>query len=852
MRRLFFMGATAALLAVLSAGSAAAQTWTGATSNDWTVGSNWSSGTVPVAGGNVIINTDSNPVLGVSGPATAATGNFNIGSAGTDSLTIENGSTLTSSGATLNIGNTTTGTATVTVTGAGSQWTAGALTVGEDGKGILNIENGATVTITTTFRLGPTVGTGTLNVSDGTLETGRITIGTKSQANFDNAILRALSTNAAWISGAGTLNIAAGGLTIDTNGFAVGTASGFQGVGGLTKIGADTLTLSGDNTYTGETLIQAGTLALKGAGSISSSSRVVADSTFDISGLTGAGTSIQSLAGGGAVNLGAETLTLANANDLFSGIISGTGGLIVSDGTETLSGANNYTGGTTVTDGTLRAGAAGAFSANSAYVADAGGTLDLNGFNQTMASLSNAGTVRMGSAPGTVLTVTGNYVGNGGTLLFNTALGGDSSATDELVVNGSTSGTTSVKVTNVGGQGAQTIEGIKLIDITGASNGMFSLLGDYTLQGQQAVVGGAYAYTLQKNGVSTPTDGDWYLRSSLISPPSAAAPPAGPIYQPGVPLYENYAQVLLGLNSLPTLQERVGNRYWDGGAPTAQLGSGPQAPIWIRVEGEHDNIEPQATAASTYSLDQFKVQAGIDGPVLENSAGKLIFGFTAQYGTVDADVSSFYGDGHIQANGYGISPTLTWYGNDGFYLDGQAQATKYMSNLSSMLVGTVADDDSGFGYAFSAESGKRIGLGNGWSIIPQAQLTYSSVDFSTFVDRFGALVSLDNADSLLGRAGLQLNYQRAWRDAEGQLTSSDVYGIANLRYDFLDGTDVNVSGTNLVDSLDRLWGSIGGGGTYSWHGGKYSVYGEVSYNTSLSNIGKSDSYKGIGGFRIVW
>jgi outer membrane autotransporter protein len=69
-----------------------------------------------------------------------------------------------------------------------------------------------------------------------------------------------------------------------------------------------------------------------------------------------------------------------------------------------------------------------------------------------------------------------------------------------------------VRVINVGGGGAQTVEGIKIIDVGGASNGAFSLLGDYVIQGQQAVVGGAYAYTLQKNGVSTPTDGDWYLR----------------------------------------------------------------------------------------------------------------------------------------------------------------------------------------------------------------------------------------------------------------------------------------------------------------------------------------------------
>jgi outer membrane autotransporter protein len=76
------------------------------------------------------------------------------------------------------------------------------------------------------------------------------------------------------------------------------------------------------------------------------------------------------------------------------------------------------------------------------------------------------------------------------------------------VVTGDTSGSSNVKVINTGGTGAATVEGIKIVDIGGASNGTFSLLGDYVINGEQAVVAGAYGYTLHKNGVSTPSDGD--------------------------------------------------------------------------------------------------------------------------------------------------------------------------------------------------------------------------------------------------------------------------------------------------------------------------------------------------------
>ncbi|MEY9401178.1 outer membrane autotransporter protein [Bradyrhizobium japonicum] len=736
--------------------------------------------------------------------------------------------------------------------------------VGFLGAGTLNIQNGGRiVTGAGTVLANSASSSGTLNISGGgILETQSLRGGSgASQANFDNGILQATVSNATFINGfSGTrLNILAGGLTIDTGAFTVGTdaASAFTGAGGLTKIGSGTLNLAAAGPYAGQTVIQAGILALTGAGSISNSSRVVANGTFDISGITAGGTSIQSLAGNGGVSLGAKNLTITNANDTFAGVIGGAGGLTVSAGAQTLTGANTYNGATNVSGGTLRAGAANTFSAASAFNVAAGGTFDLAGFNQTLASLGNAGTVILGGAPGTTLTVVGNYVGNGGTVQLNTRLGGDGSPTDLLRVQGSTSGSSSLRITNVGGTGAQTTEGIKVIGVAGASNGSFSLLGSYVLHGEQAVVGGAYAYTLQKNGIATPGDGDWYLRSSLINPPVSAPP--GPLYQPGVPLYENYAQVLLGMNDLPTLQQRVGNRYWGGSdamaragaaAATAVAASAPTA-FWGRIEGGHSDLQPSNTTGSTYKADHLKVQTGLDGLVLENELGRLIVGLTAQYGLTTANVASFFGNGRIRVEGTGVGSTVTWYGDNGFYVDGQAQSMFYRSDLSSVLAGSLTHGNEGFGYAFSAETGKRIGIGNGWSLTPQAQLSYSKVAFDSFADRFGAPVALRDGDSLLGRAGLALNHQRIWNDATG-IVRSDVYGIANLRYEFLNGTNVDVAGIGFANAQDRVWGSIGGGGTYSWANGRYAVFGEVSYNASLNNSSDNRNYKGTGGFRLTW
>lgn len=175
----------------------------------------------------------------------------------------------------------------------------------------------------------------------------------------------------------------------------------------------------------------------------------------------------------------------------------------------------------------------------------------------------------------------------------------------------------------------------------------------------------------------------------------------------------------------------------------------------------------------------------------------------------------------------------------------------YRTDLASVLTGSMTHGNEGFGYAFSVEGGKRIGVGNGFWLTPQAQLAYSKVEFDSFADRFGALVSLGNADSLLGRLGLALSHQRTWDNGSG-IVRSDIYAIGNLHYEFLNGTRVDVAGTRFASANDRLWGSIGAGGTYSWANGRYAVYGEVTYRASLDNPNENHSYKGTGGFRVTW
>ncbi|ECN4930802.1 autotransporter outer membrane beta-barrel domain-containing protein, partial [Salmonella enterica subsp. enterica serovar Senftenberg] len=190
-------------------------------------------------------------------------------------------------------------------------------------------------------------------------------------------------------------------------------------------------------------------------------------------------------------------------------------------GTLILGAQNTYSGDTDVQEGTLwlaetatigSAGSAQAvnIAANAAF---GGHNATVNGHVNNQGSLYfvdtftvngdvvNSSAMISGSdQPNNTLTIAGNYTGNDGHLYLNTQLGDDSSPTDKLIVTGDTAGSTTLHITNVNGLGAQTVNGIEVIEVGGQSDG------DFTLYKGHVDIN-AWTYTLKQDG------GDWYLRS---------------------------------------------------------------------------------------------------------------------------------------------------------------------------------------------------------------------------------------------------------------------------------------------------------------------------------------------------
>jgi outer membrane autotransporter protein len=496
-----------------------------------------------------------------------------------------------------------------------------------------------------------------------------------------------------------------------------------------------------------------------------------------------------------------------------------------------------------ITDGTLDVGTAGEASTGLSLIN--GGVLDASMGLIVNGNVVNGAVITMqDGTTGDTLTINGDYTGNSGTLQVDTVLGDDTSSTDTLVVNGNASGTTGIVINNTAGAGTQTTNGILVVDVSGTSDTEAFLLGngDYVLSsGEDAIVAGAYGYALRQIG------DDWYLQSEMLN--------FTPIYQPATPVYEVYAQALLGMNGLSTLQQRVGNRYWHTYAPTNIQNNDSlieEDGIWTRMEGSYGHFEPDvSTSGATFSQNRWNIEAGTNDAE-EKANGKLVTELLAYFGTQDTHVSSFYGDGTISTKGYGIGANLTWYDNNGLYIDAQTRVRWYEGDLSSNILGSLIQSNDGFGYTLSAEIGKRMPWKDGWTFTPQAQLVYSNIDFNDFIGPNGESVTLSDGESLRGRIGISAQQEKVWKDGEEKLRRNHLYGIANLYYEFMDGTSIEVSGTALTSKPERWWGEIGIGSSYGWGDDIYSVYGEISMASSLSNLSDNYSLKGNIGFRMKW
>ncbi|EDX3050088.1 fibronectin-binding autotransporter adhesin ShdA [Salmonella enterica subsp. enterica serovar Javiana] len=467
----------------------------------------------------------------------------------------------------------------------------------------------------------------------------------------------------------------------------------------LTKLGAGKLTLSGANTYSGDTNVQEGTLWLSGDGTIGE------------------------MGSQQAVNVASDATFGGSNGTTVNGKVTNEGTLVLGDSEET------------------------------------GAILTLNG------DLINMGTLASGSSsstPGNTLYVDGDYTGNGGSLYLNTVLGDDDSATDKLVISGDASGTTDLYINGIG-NGAQTTNGIEVVDVGGTSTSDAFVL-------KNEVNASLYTYRLYWNE----SDNDWYLASkaqsddddsgSDVTPPdddSDVTPPddggdVAPQYRADIGAYMGNQWMARNLQ-MQTLYDREGSQYRNA-----------DGSVWARFKAgkaESEAVSGNIDMDSNYS--QF--QLGGDILAWGNGQQSVTVGVMASYINADtdstgnrgADGSQFTSSSNV--DGYNLGVYATWFADaqthSGAYVDSWYQYGFYNNSVESGDAGSESYDSTA--NAVSLETGYRYDIalsnGNTVSLTPQAQVVWQNYSADSVKDNYGTRIDGQDSDSWTTRLGLRVD-----------------------------------------------------------------------------------------------
>ncbi|EDH6632784.1 AIDA autotransporter [Salmonella enterica subsp. enterica serovar Havana] len=470
----------------------------------------------------------------------------------------------------------------------------------------------------------------------------------------------------------------------------------------LTKLGAGKLTLSGANTYSGDTNVQEGTLWLSGDGTIGE------------------------MGSQQAVNVASGATFGGSNGTTVNGKVTNEGTLVFGDSEET------------------------------------GAIFTLNG------DLINMGTMTSGSSsstPGNTLYVDGNYTGNGGSLYLNTVLGDDDSATDKLVITGDASGTTDLYINGIG-DGAQTTNGIEVVDVGGVSTSDAFVL-------KNEVNASLYTYRLYWNE----SDNDWYLASKAqsddddsggddtpsdggddggnVTPPDDGGDVA-PQYRADIGAYMGNQWMARNLQ-MQTLYDREGSQYRNA-----------DGSVWARFKAgkaESEAVSGNIDMDSNYS--QF--QLGGDILAWGNGQQSVTVGVMASYINADtdstgnrgADGSQFTSSGNV--DGYNLGVYATWFADaqthSGAYVDSWYQYGFYNNSVESGDAGSESYDSTA--NAVSLETGYRYDIalsnGNTVSLTPQAQVVWQNYSADSVKDNYGTRIDGQDGDSWTTRLGLRVD-----------------------------------------------------------------------------------------------
>lgn len=460
-------------------------------------------------------------------------------------------------------------------------------------------------------------------------------------------------------------------------------------------------------------------------------------------------------------------------------------------------------------------------SDNSSWISNGNSKLTTLDINDSNIYFSKKGS----EVVGRTLTITDSLASNEGVFYLNSALGGDNSLTDKLIINGDTSGSAYLNVSNIGGLGAPTVDGIEIVHVEGDSAGTFSLSG--------RAVGGAYEYLLSKGNGSNKKN--WYLKNTNDKGDLILRPEGG-----------SYIENISTANTLfnLSLADRLGeSEYID-----VFSGEKKTTTMWMRQSGNHNRWHDNSNQLRN-TTNRYVIQMGGDIVSWSNDdSDRWHIGAMTGYGNQKSKTISketgFYSKG--DTDGYSTGLYLSWFENDdekrGAYFDSWVQYNWFNHSVNGQHLnkekykssGFITSAETGYDYRLSNLHGN-LGSTYEFYIRPQAQMIWSSVRADNVTEASGVTVKSKGHGNIMSRLGVRTylkghhkSDENSDREFEPFIEANWVHNTREYQTEF-GRVSVKQSGAkNLAEikvGLDgkmsnklNVWGNVGvdiGGSGYS-------------------------------------
>ena len=407
-------------------------------------------------------------------------------------------------------------------------------------------------------------------------------------------------------------------------------------------------------------------------------------------------------------------------------------------------------------------------------------------------------------------TVAGNLAG-GGTIRIDVDFA--SGTSDSISVSGNATGTTTIAIADVTPASANSrTTSITLATVNGTSTAT-----TFAIAGGTQILSAGYLYSMSFDDASNSYQirGTSIVGSLLLSTPIA--------------LFDGFAKA-------PSLHQRL------GGIDRERLSGSKQPKFWMRTISKNNEYSNSNVTNASYDNSGLGFQFGSDLVLAENDNGVWVMGFNISNYKAESTISLNSISADLEASGFGIGSTATWYAKAGHFVDVQLHVNRITTDLDTSILPNLVDADASTATYLSGEFGYLIARPGNIDIYAQAQLSWGHVGLGNIKTTAGD-ITLHMEDGFTVRAGVHAEYEQdnlSW------------YASGSIVADTPDKWFTRFGDDTFLDETSAMLAEISAGISSQVADNAY-LFAQVNVSTSIDGRDNSRSSSGISaGVKLSW